>query len=143
MFNPSREDARRFFVESWRKFRASEPLSSLETQVTAIIGAHPEYHDCLLRPETFVPRDFGPEGGEVNPFLHLALHLAISEQLSIDQPKGVCAEYARLCTALGDEHAAQHAILECLAETVWQAQRLRGSPDAKLYLDCVARKGIV
>jgi hypothetical protein len=73
----------------------------------------------------------------MNPFLHLSLHLAIAEQLAIDQPVGIRAEYERLVAARGDEHEALHAILECLGETLWQAQRLGGAPDEAAYLDCV------
>lgn len=141
MFDPTREEARRIFAESWRKFCASEALTPIETQIAAIVAAHPEYHDVLVHPDRHIDRDFGPEGGEVNPFLHLALHLALSEQLSIDQPRGLRGEYQRLLVALGDEHEAQHAVLECLAEMIWQSQRLRAPPDAVAYLDCVAGKG--
>ncbi|CAG0969168.1 hypothetical protein BURK2_01181 [Burkholderiales bacterium] len=140
MFNPTRAEARQFFAEAWRKFRASEPLSPLETQVAAIVAEHPEYQDLLGHPERHLERDFGPEGGEVNPFLHLSLHLAVGEQLAIDQPPGLRAHYQRLLVTLGDEHAAKHAVLECLAETVWLAQRLKAPPDAAAYLECVARK---
>ncbi len=139
MFDPSRKEARRFFVDAWRKFRAGEALSPMETLVAEIARRHPEYHEFLDQPERYLDVDFGPEGAEVNPYLHLALHLAIAEQVGIDQPPGIRAHYLRLCAA-GDEHAAQHAVLECLGETLWQAQRLGQPPDAVFYLDCLSRR---
>jgi len=139
MFDPTREEARRFFCDSWRKFRQGEALAPMEQKVAEILARHPEYHEMVSHPERHLERDFGPEGGELNPFLHLSLHLAIAEQIAIDQPQGIRAHYHRLL-ARGDEHAAQHALLECLGETMWQAQRLRQQPDAVFYLDCVARR---
>ena len=94
----------------------------------------------LEQPEKSAERDYDPESGDINPFLHLSLHLAVAEQLAIDQPPGIRAEFERLRAARGDEHAALHAVLECLGEVVWQAQRHRTPPDAKLYLDCLRRQ---
>jgi len=91
----------------------------------------------LEAPERHVDRDYRPEEGDINPFLHLSLHLAVAEQLAIDQPPGIVAQYERLRAARGDDHAALHAIVECLGEVVWQAQRLGTPPDAALYLSCL------
>jgi hypothetical protein len=140
MFTPSRDEARRFFNEAWRKYRAAEPLSGLEQKAVGLIALHPEHHRMLEDPDRYLDRDYRPEQGEINPFLHLSLHLAVAEQLAIDQPPGVVAQYDRLRTARGDEHAALHAIVECLGEVVWQAQRTGTGPDATLYLDCLARQ---
>ena len=139
MFSPTREEARRFLVDAWRKFRAGEPMSALERQAAGLIALHPEYHAILDAPERHVERDFAPEGGAVNPFLHLSLHLAVAEQLAIDQPPGIRAQFDRLRAARGDEHAALHAVLECLGEVIWQSQRTNTPPDGALYLDCLAR----
>ncbi len=140
MFAPSRDEARRFLVDAWAKRRAGEALSPLERIAADLISQHPEYHAFVEQPERFVERDFGPEGGKTNPFLHLALHLAVAEQLAIDQPPGIRAQFERLRVARDDEHAALHAILECLGEVVWHAQRHGTSPDAALYLACVERQ---
>jgi Domain of unknown function (DUF1841) len=137
MFAPTREEARRFLIESWRKSRAGEPLSGLEETAARLIAMHPEYHRMLEAPERHVDRDYRPEEGDINPFLHLSLHLAVAEQLAIDQPPGIVAQYERLRAARGDDHAALHAIVECLGEVVWQAQRLGTPPDAALYLSCL------
>ena len=140
MFAPSRDEARRFLVDAWAKRRAGKPMSDLERIAADLIAQHPEYHAFVEQPERFVDRDFGPEGGETNPFLHLALHLAVAEQLAVDQPPGIRAQFERLRVAWGDEHAALHAILECLGEVVWHAQRHGTSPDAALYLACLERQ---
>ena len=141
MFAPSRDEARRFMIGAWAKFRAGEPLSDMEGIVASLVAMHPEYHALLEDGERHVERDWTPEGGATNPFLHLSLHLAVAEQLAIDQPPGIRAEFERIRTARGDEHAALHAVLECLGETMWQAQRLGTGPDATVYLGCLRRQG--
>jgi len=127
-------------IDAWAKYRAARPLSGLEQKAVELIALHPEYHAVLEDSERHVSRDYGPEGGEINPFLHLSLHLAVAEQLGIDQPPGIRAEFERLRAARGDEHAALHAVLECLGETLWQAQRLQTAPDADVYLDCLRKQ---
>jgi hypothetical protein len=140
MFNPSRDEARRFLLGAWAKFRAGEPASGLEQIAARLIALHPEYHPIFEAPERNLDRDWRPEAGEANPFLHLSLHLAVAEQLAIDQPPGIRAEFERIKAARGDEHAALHALLECLGEAVWTAQRHGTPPDAKLYLACLERQ---
>lgn len=141
MFNPSRDQARRFLFDAWRKYRDGTVLTALEDMAVGHILRHPEYHPMLDAPERYLERDYPPELGETNPFLHLAMHLSIGEQLSIDQPAGVKARYLRLAHRLGDEHAAQHAVMDCLAEMLWRAQRDRQPPDGAAYLDCLEMKG--
>jgi hypothetical protein len=140
MFKPSRDEARRFLIDAWRKRREGRPVSALESIAAAIIARHPEYHPLLEAPDGNVEREFPPEDGTVNPFLHLSLHLAVEEQIAIDQPPGVRAQYERLRLARGDDHSAQHALLECLAEMVWTAQRHGTPPDPALYLSCLERQ---
>ncbi|UXY14825.1 DUF1841 family protein [Chitiniphilus purpureus] len=133
LFNPSRDQARRFFIESWRKHHAQVPLTDLEKITVGVLLRHPEYHP-YLHPD-YLDRDWPPELGQTNPFLHLSMHLAIEEQLSIDQPPGVRDLYSGLCRKFGDEHAALHAMSEGLAEMIWQAQRHGTPPDPNHYLD--------
>jgi len=140
MFTPSRDEARRFIVEAWSKFRAGAPLSDLERIVASLVAMHPEYHALVADGERHLDRDWIPDGGAVNPFLHLSLHLAVAEQLAIDQPPGIRAEFERLRAARGDEHDALHAVVECLGETMWQAQRLGTGPDANVYLACLRKQ---
>lgn len=140
MFAPSREQARRFFCEAWRKRREGLPASPLEALAADIVANHPEYH-ALLEDPAAIEREWTPEQGATNPFLHLSLHLAIEEQLSIDQPPGLRAAFARrLARRHGDRHAALHDLLECLGEILWQAQRENRPPDGGRYLDCVNRR---
>lgn len=140
MFNPSRDQARQFFFETWRKYRAGDMLSDLEKIALQVISLHPEYHVLLEDPRRNLDRDFTPENGGINPFLHLSLHLAIEEQLAIDQPPGIRAQFERIAAATESEHDAKHALLECLAETIWQAQRANAAPHQALYLECLATK---
>ena len=139
MFNPSRDQARSFFFDTWEKYRRGEALAGLEQTALEVLLAHPEYHALLDDRARNQTRDYGPESGEMNPFLHLSLHLAIDEQLSIDQPPGIRASYETLAAKLGSEHDAKHRVLECLGETIWQAQRTGTAPDQDAYLECIRR----
>lgn len=139
MFNPSREDARRLFFDSWRKYQAHEALVGIGVMVVEVVLLHPEYHALLSKPEQYLESDYPPELGSTNPFLHLSLHLAIQEQYSIDQPPGIKQRYAALLAQHGEPHGAQHALMECLAEMIWQAQRQKIAPDAAIYFDCLDR----
>jgi len=139
MFNPSRDEVRKFFIDAWSKYREGSPLVGLETVAVDVMLAHPEYRETLQNPAE-AQAEYTVESGSPNPFLHLSLHLAIEEQLSIDQPPGLRAQFERLARKLGDRHSALHAILECLGETVWRSQREGAPPDAEAYLECVRRK---
>jgi len=140
MFTPTRDEARRFLADAWQKYRAGQPLSTLEQRVVEIVSLHPEYHAMLDSADKHLDRDWLPEAGAMNPFLHLSLHLAVAEQLAIDQPPGMRAEFERLRARSGDTHAALHHVVECLAETVWQAQRTNAPPDGAAYLECLRKK---
>ena len=138
MFNPSRDQVRLFFCEAWRKHRARLPLEGAEATAADLIEHHAEYHALLEKPEAAVEQDFTPETGQMNPFLHLSLHLAIAEQISIDQPPGIRNAYHALRQKL-EVHDAEHAVMECLGETLWHAQRAGGTLDATRYLECLRR----
>jgi hypothetical protein len=140
MFNPSREQVRQFFFDAWGKYRAGQPLEGLEAVAVQVILLHSEYHPLLDDPARFLDADYAPEQGQMNPFLHMSLHMAVEEQLSIDQPPGIRVEFERLLAARGDRHDALHAVLDCLGEVVWQAQRDRSAPDSDAYLECVRRQ---
>jgi hypothetical protein len=140
MFHPSRAEGRQFLIDAWAKRRAQQTMTALETIAAGLVAMHPEYHATFEHPDRHVERDYAPEAGAINPFLHLSLHLAVAEQLAIDQPPGIRAQFERLRTARGDEHAALHAVLECLGEVIWTAQRQRKPPDAALYLACLERQ---
>ncbi len=137
MFNPSREQARQFFFDTFARYRNGDPLSGLEQSALEVLLLHPEYHSMLDEPDQHLDRDYTPETGALNPFLHLSLHLAVAEQLSIDQPRGIRAAFEALQEDLGSQHDALHVILECLGDTLWQAQRQATAPDQDAYLDCL------
>lgn len=140
MFNPSRDQVRQFFFDTWAKYHAGQPLAGAEVPALDAILAHPEYHPVLDDPERYRERDYPPELGETNPFMHLSMHLAIAEQVSIDQPAGVRERYRKLAAHCGDAMAAQHHLIDCLAEMVWQAQRSGTAYDGAAYLACIDRK---
>ena len=137
MFDPSRDQVRDTFFETWRKYRAGEPLAGIETIALEVVLAHPEYHAMLGAPDRYRERDYQDEA---NPFLHMSLHMALEEQLSIDQPPGIAGHFQALVRRHGERHAALHEALECLAETMWRAQRDKSPPDAAAYLDCLERR---
>ncbi len=140
MFNPTRDQARAFMIEAWRKRRARLPATPMELMVSDLIGAHPEYHGLFEAGEGALQRDWTPEGGETNPFLHISLHVSVREQVQLDQPPGMRAAHAALTHALGDPLVADHQVMDCLAEQIWQHQR-NGLPlDNARYLACVHAK---
>ena len=139
MFNPSREQVRQFFCESWRKHRQRLILEGAEATAADLIAEHPEYHALLDNPEAAIEQEFTPEGGQMNPFLHLSLHLAIAEQVSIDQPHGIKAAYFALRQKM-EVHDAEHALMECLGETIWRSQREGQPMDGEAYIESVRRK---
>jgi uncharacterized protein DUF1841 len=140
MFAPSRDDARRLFFESWKKYRLGQTLTGLEKIALQVMMLHPEYHALLEEPERYLHRDYFPETGDINPFLHLSLHLAVEEQLSIGQPTGILGLYERILRNAGSDHEAKHAVIECLGEVIWRAQRYTSAPDEKTYLECLERR---
>lgn len=138
MFNPSRDQVRQFFCAAWKKHLERLPLVGAEVAAADIAARHPEYHALLADSAGALEKEWTPEGGQMNPFLHLSLHLAIHEQVSIDQPPGIRAAFNRLRAKM-DSHAAEHVLLECLGETIWRAQRSGGPMDAADYLDRIKR----
>lgn len=138
MFNPSREQVRQFFCESWRKHRERLILEGAEAIAADLIAEHPEYHALLENPEAAIEQEFTPENGQMNPFLHLSLHLAVADQLAVDRPQGIRAAYEKLRQRL-EVHDAEHVLIECLGETLWRAQSDGSAMDAAQYLEDVRR----
>jgi len=142
LYGLDRRALRQVYFHAWRKHGAGEPLEGAEQLIVTVALRHPEYHTLLAQPESGEDRDWQPELGESNPFLHMGLHIAIEEQLMIDQPPGIRLHYAQLCRQHGDEHAAQHRMMECLGEMLWRAGRDGVQPDTQVYLDCLGRPDI-
>ncbi len=138
MFNPSRDQVRHFFIDTWRKHRATELLTPLESMALDWILEHPEYHGDLER-EDAMTAEYPVEGGRTNPFLHLSMHLAIAEQLSIDQPPGIRAAYQVVAQRVG-AHEAAHELMECLGQVVWESQRLGKPLDTEGYIELIRQR---
>ena len=130
----SRESLRASWREAWQRHLQKLPLEPLQAQIADVIAAHPEYHAFVTSTQS-LQQDFTPEGGRENPFLHMGLHLALREQISTDRPRGIQAEYQRLCTRLQDAHEVQHRMIEVLATVLWDAQRAGRAPDEQRYLE--------
>jgi len=130
-----RSGLRRLYVEAWRKHRAGSPLEPLEHQIVTVVEQHPEYHALLEDEADALGREFTPEAGQSNPFLHMGLHLAIREQSATDRPAGIAAIRAQLVERLADPHEAEHRMLERLAEALWLSQRTGQPPDEVAYVE--------
>lgn len=133
-----RDGLRRMYVEAWRKRLESRPLEPLEDQIVGVLEQHPEYQPIVTGGDA-LDRDFTPEGGVTNPFLHLGLHLAIREQVATDRPAGIASVHRGLCERLGDVHAAEHRMIDCLGEALWRSQRSGLPPDEAAYLESLRR----
>ncbi len=134
-----REQLRQFYCDSWEKHRTQkEALTPLEQQVVALIKEHPEYHALLENKDASVSADYLPEMGDTNPFLHLGMHLGLREQIITNRPPGITELYERL-VALKGVSDAEHAMMECLGEMLWQAQQSQTMPDENIYLDCLGK----
>jgi hypothetical protein len=140
MFAPSQNDVRQFFCEADRKQRTGEVLTPLEALATDWIAEHPEYHADLADLPAALAAVYEVEDGRTNPFLHLSMHLSISEQVGIDQPRGIKQAFELLAAKRGSAHAAQHEVMECLGEMIWASQRSGLPPDGERYIDCVRRR---
>jgi hypothetical protein len=137
LFGQDRDPLRRAYCEAWEANRQDRPLDPLQAQIVAVVELHPEYQRLLEEPERSLTREYLPESGETNPFLHMGMHLAIREQVETDRPRGIRELYRRMLVHVGDAHALEHQLMECLAETLWQAQRDARLPDEAGYLACV------
>ena len=135
----TREQLRQTYTDAWRKRLAHVPLTALEALITDVIGAHPEYQGMVSDPNAAMAFEPSVPGAE-NPFLHMGLHLAVREQVSIDRPPGVRELHRLLQARYGDVHGAEHALMEALGEALWQAQRAGKPPDEGYYLALARRR---
>ncbi len=140
MFTPSQSDVRKFFCAVHAKSLAGEPMTALETLAGQWIAEHPEYHADLSDQEQALGRMYQVEDERSNPFLHLSMHLSISEQCSIDQPRGIRQAIELLAVRRQSLHEAHHEAMDCLGRMIWESQRASRPPDGQAYLDCVQRR---
>ncbi len=136
----TRAELRKGFAEAWRKERSRSPLTPLEGMIAAVIALHPEYQVLIEDTEAAVAFESNPSSPAQNPFLHMGLHLAVREQLSIDRPPGIVQLARALESRLGDVHRAEHVLMEALAETLWESQRSGQAPDEEHYLMLARRR---
>ena len=138
MFGNNRSELRAVYLNCWRLKKNKLPMDPLQEIVANIVELHPEYHH-LVEHEENVDRDFSVELGESNPFLHMSMHIALHEQISTNRPEGINDIFQKLCVMHGDPHQAEHAMMDCLGEALWQAQRDQTNPDEKAYLACLKK----
>lgn len=137
IFGQDRAELRKMYAGAWQRRNDKLPLSPLDAQIADVIEMHPEYCDEVTSDD--LDRDFAPDGGQTNPFLHMGLHLGIREQVSTNRPAGIALIHRALATSKGDVHAAEHEMIECLAETLWEAQSQNRPPDEHKYLERLQR----
>ena len=140
MFTPSQADVRRFFCTIYAKTQSNCPLEALEIIASQWLAEHPEYHADFADADAALEKMYDVEGGKTNPFLHLSMHLSISEQCSIDQPRGIRQAVELLTAKRNSLHDAHHEAMDCLGQMVWESQRAERSPDGAAYIECVQRR---
>ena len=136
IFGQDRNELRQMYADAWRKRTDGRVLSPLEAQIAQVVEEHPEYRGAVTGD---LDKDFTVEGGQTNPFLHMGLHLGIREQVATDRPAGIAGVFQALAARLGDPHAAEHLMIDCLAEALWEAQRRSQPPDEAAYLENLRR----
>lgn len=127
------------YVDAWRRHRERLPLDPLQAHIVGVVEEHGEYHGMLENTGSDLQHEWSPENGATNPFLHMGMHLAIKEQVGTNRPAGITDIHARLSRILGGAHAAEHAMMDCLGETLWRAQRDNSLPDESAYLEALQR----
>ena len=139
MFQPSQADVRKFFCAVFAKWQTAQPMDALETLASQWVAEHPEYHADFSNEAAALEKMYDVEDGKTNPFLHLSMHLSVSEQCSIDQPRG-SRQAVELLTARRDSlHDAHHETMEALGQMIWESQRSGRPPDGLAYIDAVHR----
>jgi uncharacterized protein DUF1841 len=139
MFGQDRNQLRQMYFDAWQKHQSGTLLSPLEAMIAEIIAMHPEYHALLKKNADALDKDFLPELGESNPFMHMGMHIAIREQLGTDRPAGITTAHKKLLLRMQDPHEVEHQMMECLGHSLWQAQRNNTAPDENQYLLCVLK----
>ncbi len=139
MFSQDRSQLRKIFFDAWNNHLENKTLSAMEEIIVNIINLHPEYHEMLGNENDFINKDYLPDDGESNPFLHMAMHISIHEQLSTNRPEQITEIYQQLLTKYQEQHTVEHHMMECLGQMIWQAQRDNVLPDESLYTNCLLK----
>jgi len=139
LFSNDRTELRQVFFNAWQKQQKSMSLEPMEQIIVNVLNLHPEYHSFFDTKDN-LEKDFSPEMGQTNPFLHLSMHIAIHEQLSVNQPTGIADAFNQLMNKTKDPHETEHILMDCLGEMIWKAQRENAAPDEKIYFQCIKQK---
>jgi len=139
LFGQDRNQLRKVYFQSWDKFKKKQPMEPMESLIAGLIHQHPEYHDFFDQIDQNQERDFTPEMGQTNPFLHLGMHISIQEQIGTQRPPEITTLYQSLCNKTGDAHEAEHLMMDCLGEMLWSAQRNNQAPNETTYLECIRK----
>ena len=137
IFGQDRNELRKMYADAWKKHCDKTPMTTLEVQIAAVVEWHPEYQEDVMSDN--LNKDFTPDGGKTNPFLHMGLHLGIREQVATNRPPGIASTFTTITSKSGDAHAAEHQMIDCLAETLWEAQSQNTAPDEQKYLERLQR----
>ena len=134
----SRDEVRQIYLSVWHKLQQQMVLEPMEALIAEVIEIHPEYHALLEAGDDIKQQEFTPDQGQTNPFLHMGMHIALREQSGADRPFGIRTLHQKLASLKG-QHEAEHAMMECLGQSLWSAQRDNQAPDETTYLDCLKK----
>jgi hypothetical protein len=133
MFEANRQQLRQKYFDVWNRYLEKLPMEPLDIQICDLILAHPEYHTIFSQADKYFDKDYLPEQGESNPFLHLSLHLGMREQIGTNRPEGIQGIYENLMSRYQDSHHVEHMMMECMMEQLFEAQKNQQTPDEQLY----------
>ena len=136
LFSHDRTELRQVFFSAWQKHESKQPLEPMDQVIMNVLSQHSEYHSFFSNPDN-IDKDFSPEMGQTNPFLHLGMHIGIHEQLTVKQPFGINDKYTALMEKIKDPHEVEHVMMDCLGEMIWRAQRENRAPDENDYNSCL------
>ena len=139
MFGQDRTELRQMFFTAWKKHQNKQLMEPLEAVVAKIIELHPEYHALFENGTAELDKDYTPEMGQTNPFLHMAMHISIQEQLSTKRPSGIEQLHQSMLKKNKDPHETEHLMMECLGKMLWEAQSQNRAPDEADYLSCLKK----
>ena len=129
---------RKFFHQAWEKFTKKQPLDPMESIAATIISNHPEFHDFFSSMDS-LEAVITPESGNINPYLHVAHHLAIIEQINSNSPVGARTIYQQLIKREKDEHLVQHLMMSVLAEWLSDISNSRKEMNEHDYISALKK----
>ena len=138
MFVKTTKESRQFFLDVRQKMLSHQILQPLEAMIADILTHHPEYDELLGDAKKAFSDEYIANNFDVNPFLHLGLHVALQEQLDANRPTGISSVYQHLKIKVAlDDHNLRHLMMQCLAQSLQNAQASNSLPDESEYLRCL------